>query len=602
MANIDASTSMRHRALDGTFSLWQRIKLPSGFARSGEGIMFFVFCVVSALLSAVLGYVSYLSTINNFMRDKVHENQTAFELVEAFVATYSRVTADAPPGQFSLPQTFRAHAIGAFNQFRGADEAMTMALVGVPSRELSATAPDADSAATLREMAAAKKPALREYFIDSPTGPVLRTIYPSIASQQSCVDCHNALQPGGPPWRLQDVMGGLILDLPMGGVFQESRRHAIIMATAVFLASCFVAFQLMVLNFRRKRVEIEQRTSERLAEAVESLRDGISLYDPQGRLILANPAQRHHADPGDARITQSLDGRWLQVRESRTASGNLVRVESDITDLMQHEAALRRAKDDAEGANRAKSEFLAMMSHELRTPLNAIIGFSEVMREGTLGPMPVRYQEYLKDINDSGHHLLQIITDILDMSKLEAGMAELSETPCDVHAVIKRCGRLIAQRAERGGLTIDAVLPPDLPGLWADEVKLRQIILNLLSNAVKFTPPGGHVAITAQDLGPDESTGGLLVEVADNGIGMPPESIPVALSPFRQLDNQLDRKYEGTGLGLPLAKGLVELHGGVLKLESQAGLGTTARIRFPPGRRRAAEQPYYPPPALAARG
>ncbi|HEX7967172.1 MAG TPA: ATP-binding protein [Stellaceae bacterium] len=598
MANIDASTSIRHRALGGTFSLWQRLKLPRGFARSGEGIMFFAFCVVSALLSAVLGYVSYQSTINNFMRDKVHENQTAFELVEAFVATYSRMTADAGAGQLPLPQTFRAHAINAFNQFRSADEAMSMALVGVPGRELSTTAPDEDSAATLRELAAVTKPSMREYFIDSPAGLVLRTIYPSIASQQSCVDCHNALQPGRPAWRLRDVMGGLVLDLPMGAVFQESRRHAITMATAVFLASCFVAFQLMVLNFRRKRVEIEQRSSERLAEAVESLRDGISLYDSEGRLILTNPAQRRHRDSGDARITQSPDGRWLQIREARTASGNLVRVESDVTDLMQHEAALRRAKDEAETANRAKSEFLAMMSHELRTPLNAIIGFSDVMREGTFGPMPVRYQEYLKDINDSGNHLLQIITDILDMSKLEAGMAELNETPCDVHAIIKRCGRLIAERAERGGLTIDATLPADLPALWADEVKLRQVILNLLSNAVKFTPPGGHVAITAEDLGPDDSAGGLAIEVVDNGIGMPPESIPVALSPFRQLDNQLDRKYEGTGLGLPLAKGLVELHGGVLELKSQTGLGTTARIRLPAARRRLQEH-LYPVPALA---
>ncbi len=362
----------------------------------------------------------------------------------------------------------------------------------------------------------------------------------------------------------------------------------------MLLASCLIAFQLMLLNYRRKRVEIEQRAYEHLADAVESLREGVSLYDPRGRLILSNAAQRRQRDPGHAEIAQGPDGRWLQIRESRTASGNLVRVETDITDLMQHEAALRRAKDEAEGANRAKSEFLAMMSHELRTPLNAIIGFSEVMHDGLFGPLQPRYQEYLKDIKDSGQHLLQIISDILDMSKLDAGKATLSESLCDIALVIKRCQRLMAHRAESGRVLIEPQLPPDLPGLWADELKLRQIILNLLSNAVKFTRAGGRVAITARDLGANDASGGLVIEIADNGIGMAAESIPLALAPFRQIDNRLDRKYQGTGLGLPLSKGLVELHGGVLEIKSHVHLGTTVTIRLPTARRRlraAADQP-----------
>jgi signal transduction histidine kinase len=354
----------------------------------------------------------------------------------------------------------------------------------------------------------------------------------------------------------------------------------------------------MLLSYRRKRVEIEQRAYEHLADAVEGLRDGVSLYDPRGRLILSNAAQRQQRDPGHAEIAQGPDGRWLQIRESRTASGNLVRVETDITDLMQHEAALRRAKDEAEGANRAKSEFLAMMSHELRTPLNAIIGFSEVMHGGLFGPVPSRYQEYLKDINDSGQHLLQIISDILDISKLDAGKATLSEGLCDIALTIKRCQRLMAHRAESGRVLIEADLPADLPGIWADELKLRQIILNLLSNAVKFTRAGGRVAITARDLGPSDASGGLVIEIADNGIGMAAESIPLALAPFRQIDNRLDRKYEGTGLGLPLGKALVELHGGVLDIKSQVHLGTTVTIRLPAARRRIRE-PAEAPRVLA---
>jgi signal transduction histidine kinase len=370
----------------------------------------------------------------------------------------------------------------------------------------------------------------------------------------------------------------------INGVLGES-RYAMLTATVVLLASCLIAFQLMLVSYRRKRVEIEQRAYERLAEAVESLRDGVSLYDPRGRLILSNAAQRRQRDPGHAEIAQGADGRWLQIRESRTASGNLVRVETDITELMQHEAALRRARDEAEGANRAKSEFLAMMSHELRTPLNAIIGFSEVMHGGLFGPLPARYLEYLKDINDSGQHLLQIISDILDMSKLDAGKATLSESLCDAPLIIKRCQRLIAHRAESGRVLIEVQFPPELPLLWADELKLRQIILNLMSNAVKFTRPGGRVAVAAYDLGPGDD-GGVVVEIADNGIGMAAESIPLALSPFRQIDNRLDRKYEGTGLGLPLTKGLVELHGGALDITSQVDLGTTVTIRLPAARRR----------------
>ncbi|HEX6840781.1 MAG TPA: HAMP domain-containing sensor histidine kinase, partial [Stellaceae bacterium] len=369
------------------------------------------------------------------------------------------------------------------------------------------------------------------------------------------------------------------------GVLGES-RYATLTATVVLLASCLIAVQLMLVSYRRKHVEIEQQAYERLAEAVESLRDGVSLYDPRGRLILSNAAQRRQRDPGHAEIAQSADGRWLQIRESRTASGNRVRVETDITELMQREGELRRARDEAEGANRAKSEFLAMMSHELRTPLNAIIGFSEVMHDGVFGPLPARYLEYLKDINDSGQHLLQIISDILDMSKLDAGKATLSEGLCDLPVILKRCQRLIAHRAESGRVLIDARLPPELPLLWADELKLRQIMLNLLSNAVKFTRPGGRVTVAVYDLGPGAADGGFCIEIVDNGIGMAAESIPLALSPFRQIDNRLDRKYEGTGLGLPLAKGLVELHGGTLDITSQVDLGTAVTIRLPAARRR----------------
>jgi signal transduction histidine kinase len=585
MATIDAGAAPTPARQPSLSVLWQLLKPPRGFARSSGGIVFAIFCGVSAVLCSLLGYISYEASLDNFRRDKAGEDRTAFELTDAFVSTYATLTAPTHPEPLPVPQAFRALAFERFNAARGGNEGLRVTLIGVPSREIATKAPDADVAAAITAMAAQANPAMRDYFYDSGQGPVLRTLYPSIASQQSCVDCHNGLQPGA-GWKLNDVMGAFVLDMPAAHVLADIRRHAILVAAATFLASIAVAFHLMALVFRRAQSDSEQRSHALLAEAVEGLRDGISLYSTDGRVILTTSAQPQSRDPATVEIAQGADGRWRQIRQSRTASGKLVRVESDITDLVEHEAALRRAKDEAEQANRAKSEFLAMMSHELRTPLNAIIGFSDVMRKQTFGDIAARYQVYAKDIHESGQHLLRVISDILDMSKLDAGKAELAEGVCDVAETIKRCRRLIVERAERGGVNLMAWFPPDLPALWADEVKLRQIILNLLSNAVKFTASGGQVTITARDLGPDAVTGGLAIEVADNGIGMAPKDIPMALMPFRQLDNQFGRKYEGMGLGLPVCKTLIELHGGVLELRSEIDAGTVATVRFPPHRRR----------------
>jgi signal transduction histidine kinase len=599
MARIDAAAAIAlpRRCLS---LLLQLLKPPRGFARSSGGIVFAIFCGLSAILCSLLGYVSYQSSLNDFLRDKAGEDRTAFDLADAFVSTYAAVTAPIHPTALPAPQAFRALAFERFNAARGANEGLHVSLIGLPGREIATKAPDADMAAAITAMAAQANPVMRDYFYESGHGPVLRTLYPSIASQQSCVDCHNGLQPGAVSWKVNDVMGALVLDMPASRALADIRQHAILVGAATFLASIAIAFHLMALVFRRAQSDMEQRSHALLAEAVEGLRDGISLYGSDGRVILTTAAPPQSRDPATVEIAQSADGRWRQIRQSHTASGKVVRVESDITDLMEHEAALRRAKDEAEEANRAKSEFLAMMSHELRTPLNAIIGFSDVMRKQTFGEIAPRYQVYAKDIHESGQHLLRVISDILDMSKLDAGKAELAEGACDVAETIKRCRRLIVERAERGGVNLMAWFPPDLPGLWADEVKLRQIILNLLSNAVKFTASGGQVTVTARDLGPDEATGGLVIEVADNGIGMASKDIPVALTPFRQLDNQFGRKYEGMGLGLPVCKTLIELHGGMLELKSEVDAGTIATIRFPAYRRRPPlpESPVEAPAAM----
>jgi len=217
------------------------------------------------------------------------------------------------------------------------------------------------------------------------------------------------------------------------------------------------------------------------------------------------------------------------------------------------------------------------MSHELRTPLNAIIGFSEMLASETFGPLgDHRYPDYAKSICDSGRHLLDLINDILDFSKLDAGRLELHDQTFDLHEVIDGALQMMQGEAARTGIRIHKTLGKELPYLHADQRRVRQVLLNLLSNAVKFTPAGGTVEVTAFRRGAE-----IGVAVADTGIGIAADDIPRALERFGQVDSSLSRKYEGTGLGLPLSKRLMELHDGRLELESIVGAGTTVTILFP---------------------
>ncbi len=271
------------------------------------------------------------------------------------------------------------------------------------------------------------------------------------------------------------------------------------------------------------------------------------------------------------------NGRVVECRLAPMPDGGLVGTYLDITARKRVEAHLRQAKEEAELASRTKTEFLANISHELRTPLNAIIGFAEILSGeifGCLGDQ--RYVHYAADIRDSGQHLLTLINDVLDVSKIEFGKLELNEEPVDIAAVIESSMRLMRDRAEAAGLELRAELPKDLPFLQGDARRLKQIMLNLMSNAVKFTPTGGRVVVRAT-VRPD----GLSIAVADTGIGIATNDLDKALRPFGQIDSRLARKYQGTGLGLPLTKSMVELHGGHLTLDSEVGHGTTATIWLP---------------------
>ena len=330
---------------------------------------------------------------------------------------------------------------------------------------------------------------------------------------------------------------------------------------------------------------------------------------PQIRERVADgSSQEHGAQTFEAQLD---DGRWLHISERRTKDGGYVSVGTDITTIKAHEhkllendgqlratvkdlqtsqAALKRQaaeladlaqkyaleKTRAEEANATKSRFLANMSHELRTPLNAIIGFSEIMGSGMFGQLgSEKYQEYCRDILASGQYLLDVINDILDMSKIEAGRVKLDLEPLDLARTVGESLRVVSGRAENKHLTLRAQTQADMH-IVADRRAMKQIALNLLSNAVKFTPDGGTVTVRTRRL-----ENSVMLMIADTGIGIAPQSLERLGRPFEQVESQLSKTYHGSGLGLAIAKSLAKLHGGSMRLRSKLGVGTVVMVTLP---------------------
>jgi len=303
--------------------------------------------------------------------------------------------------------------------------------------------------------------------------------------------------------------------------------------------------------------------------------------DPDA-LVAAREATARSGRPMQMR-RQSASGRWIEVRGVPTADGGWLGSYRDVGQEVTREKELhdaydrlRLAKDEAEAANRSKSDFLANMSHELRTPLNAIIGFSDMIRAGMIDGDVARIRDYAGDIHASGQYLLNLINDILEVSRIEAGKLELQEEAVDINEIVDGALRMLRNETARAKVVIHKAIDRPLPRLLADQRRVSQVLLNLLSNAVKFTEEGGAITVTACRRGDTMS-----VVIADTGIGIAVEDLPRVLEPFAQVDSLLSRKHNGSGLGLPLSARLMQLHGGRLEIESTVGEGTTVTVTFP---------------------
>ena len=350
--------------------------------------------------------------------------------------------------------------------------------------------------------------------------------------------------------------------------FAQDSRAAVAIAAAL-AAGIAVAAPLQAVAFRPLH-----RLAATVAEA--SRRRDYTLRAPS-----ANDDEIGALVDGVNALLDELERQRGELERYRTTLAEQVGERAALSEsnaqLRQTIVQLAAARDQAETASQAKSAFIANMSHELRTPLNAIIGFSDLMKSETLGPIGNRtYLEYAADINFSGAHLLEIINDILDVVRYEAGRMELKEEIVAVEEVVGEALRLVAPQAARGEIRLLWTPPaPPLPALFCDRVRLRQMLLNILSNAVKFTRPGGSVEISG------ESADGLQLIVRDSGIGIRREDIARIMTPFGQVASVYARDREGAGLGLTLTKALLERHGGRLSLDSTPGIGTTVRLSFP---------------------
>ncbi|HEY0836194.1 MAG TPA: ATP-binding protein [Azospirillum sp.] len=379
---------------------------------------------------------------------------------------------------------------------------------------------------------------------------------------------------------------------------------------------------------RTRAREDAHRAHDLLADAVENVPGGFVLFDPDDRLVLCNsrfreiysksadiiapgvrfeeivrsgaargqyavPAEQldawvedyldRHRTPGPPFEQRLADGRWIRVEERRTRDGSTVGVRTDITDLKEREAELKAARDEAERANRGKSDYIHHLSHELRTPLNAVMGFAQIIAGEIMGPLGNdRYRGYAQEIGAAGIYMLDLVSNLLDLARVEAGRMPLNEEACDLGLLVEATFAMVYPRAAAAGVALEnEVAREEAPGVQGDPSLIRQMLTNLIGNAIKFArPPLGGVVVRTQR----RDGGELVLSVEDNGVGMTAEQLPRALDAFGQVHERSVSAERGSGLGLPLTRALIELHGGRMEIDSAPGVGTTVRLVFPPWR------------------
>ncbi|MBR9971688.1 PAS domain S-box protein [Magnetospirillum sulfuroxidans] len=403
----------------------------------------------------------------------------------------------------------------------------------------------------------------------------------------------------------QDWRGEIVNQRKDGSVYWESMTVAPVKDGDGHVDS-YIAFKEDVTEIRTLRLTLELEHAN-LRRVFASTKDLIALIDAEGHFEYANPAleqtfgpviglrARDYFQPAIGNLEDDnapTRGEWVADLNGKTYEITITPVDNaqgapsallalhDITTRKLAEMAMAEAREAAELSNRAKTEFLATMSHELRTPLNAIIGFSEIIENELLGPLETRlYRDYAHDINESGRHLLTLINDILDVARLEVGRFALMEMDMDVAQTVRISVQLVSERAKAAGLRIVEHIPDDLPGLHGDERRIKQTIANILANAVKFTAAGGKVTISVQT-----ADNGLDIIVSDSGIGIHADDMTKIMAPFGQAESSLSRRFDGAGLGLPLARRFMDMHGGHLAISSTPGQGTVVTLHFPASR------------------
>jgi signal transduction histidine kinase len=542
-----------------------------------------VFTLFSFVVSGMLAITYHTLAQRDFEQSKRIEKEALLRLADGFVRAYTSLTSDpAVP-----PATLTHVALKNYLEINTDRDQTRISWIGIPGREIATPPSDEKLGRRLLEISATADHPTDVRILKTKDGTILRSIHPSVALQQDCVTCHNqvAAERGQPLWQIGEMMGAFVLEVTIDDFLLGLGQKSVGFGAGFFLVSTAIGFVFFRQNFIRVKVETENGIYIEIGEAIEAIGDGFAVFGSNGRQLVANKAfrRRRSADQETSFSEpvlktsweeRGIDNRWIKIDEAKTQSGLCVYLETDITMLKEREQDLLAAKMAAEAAGKARSDFLALMSHELRTPLNAIIGFSELTMNRMFGPIQPKYHEYACDIHRSGRHLLELINDILDMSKIDAGKMTINLEVIGLSDTLQQCRRLVEPLAMERDVTLNCNFSDEL--LIADPLRFRQIMVNLLTNAVKFTPPGGSV-----DIGALRSADRLKIWVSDTGVGIAPEDIPKILEPFVQVGDMKSRSSSGSGLGLPITKALVEMHGGHMTIDSRKGAGTIVTVILP---------------------